>query len=197
MFTGKTNMGASSFLYPTPLVLCGTYDSEGRPNLAALAWAGLCCSEPPAIQISIRKQRLTYSSIVERREFTVNVPSYEYVAQADFCGMVSGRSVDKFERARLTPLRGQHVNAPLVDEFPLCLECGLLHTFAVGSHDIFVGEILASWVRDECLDDDGVPAPLKISPIAYAPLKGGGRYFALGKRSVKAFEVGRALAERE
>ncbi|MDR1943930.1 MAG: flavin reductase family protein [Synergistaceae bacterium] len=195
MFEGKKNMGAGSFLYPTPLVLCGTYDDAGRPNLATLAWAGLCCSEPPAVQISIRKQRYTYASIIRKKEFTVNIPSMKHVVQADFCGMASGKSVDKFKRAKLTPLRGQFADAPIVDEFPFCLECRLLHTFAIGSHDIFIGEILASWVREDCLDGDGLPDPLKMSPIAYAPLKGGSVYYTLSAPAEKAFDVGKPLLE--
>ncbi|MDR1917052.1 MAG: flavin reductase family protein [Synergistaceae bacterium] len=195
MFKGKKNMGAGSFLYPTPLVLCGTYDSSGRPNLATLAWAGICCSEPPAVQISIRKQRHTYSSIIEKKEFTVNIPSIKHTAEADFCGMASGRSVDKFDRARLTPLHGQFVDAPIVDEFPFCLECRLLHTFIIGSHDIFIGEILASWVREDCLSDDGGPDPLKMAPMVYTPTKGGGIYYTIGDACGKAFDAGKSLME--
>jgi flavin reductase (DIM6/NTAB) family NADH-FMN oxidoreductase RutF len=193
MFEGKKNMGAKAFLCPTPLVLCGTYDSSGRPNLATLAWAGVCCSEPPAVQISIRKERHTYASVMEKKEFTVNIPSHSQAAQADFCGMASGRSVDKFARAGLTPLRGQHVDAPIVDEFPFCLECRLIHTFKIGSHDIFIGEILTSWASEDCLDGSGSPDPLKISPIAFA----GGMYYAIAAPALKAFDIGKSLMERK
>ena len=182
-------MGAETFMYPTPLVLCGTYDSSGRPNLATLAWAGVCCSVPPAVQVSIRKERLTYESLMAKKEFTVNIPSHRQAAQADFCGMTSGRSVDKFARAWLSPLRGQHVDAPIVDEFPFCLECRLIHTFKIGSHDIFIGEILASWVREDCLDESGAPDPLKISPIAFA----GGMYYSISAPALKAFDIGKSL----
>jgi flavin reductase (DIM6/NTAB) family NADH-FMN oxidoreductase RutF len=193
IFPGKKNLGAYTFLYPTPLVLCGTYDSDGRPNLATLAWAGLCCSEPPAVQISVRKQRHTYAAILEKREFTVNIPSTKLAKEADFCGMASGRSVNKFERALLTPKHGEFVDAPIVDEFPVCLECRLLHRLEIGSHDLFVGEILASWVREECLGEDGQPDPIKISPIAFTPMKDGARYYALGSPAGNAFDIGKPL----
>jgi flavin reductase (DIM6/NTAB) family NADH-FMN oxidoreductase RutF len=197
MFSGKKNLGAGNFLFPTPLVLCGTYDSDGRPNLAALAWAGLCCSVPPAIQISVRPERHTHAAILSKEEFTVCVPSARQAEQADFCGMTSGRDLDKFAKTGLTPMRGEFVDAPVVDEFPLCLECRLLHRFELGSHDMFVGKILASWFRDDCFGEDGELDPLRLSPIAYAPLKNGGSYHSLGALTGRAFSVGRRFMDEK
>ncbi len=191
--TGKKNIGAFTSLYPTPIVLCGTYDAEGKPNLATLAWAGVCCSTPPAIQISIRKNRHTYKAIVERKAFSVNIPSTEQVEVADYCGLVSGSRVDKFTVAGLTPKRGQLVDAPIVHEFPVCMECRLLHLFEIGSHDIFVGEVMASWVSESCLEPDGSVNPIKVSPMAYAP--GDGNYYMLGGSVGRSFDIGKALTE--
>jgi flavin reductase (DIM6/NTAB) family NADH-FMN oxidoreductase RutF len=193
MFEGKKNFGAVSRLCPAPIVLCGTYDAQGRANLATLAWAGVCCSEPPAVQISIRSQRHTYGAIIEKECFTVNIPSSRQAAEVDFCGITSGRSTDKFEASGLTPRRGEIVDAPIVDEFPICLECRLLHRLELGTHDLFVGEVLASWVRDDCLGEDGDIDPSRISPLAYVPLKGGGMYYALGGPVGKSFDIGKAL----
>jgi len=148
MFEGKKNMGAKTYLFPTPIVLCGTYDKEGRANLATLAWAGICCSEPPAVQISVRPERHTHAAIIANREFTVCVPSSDQAAITDFCGMSSGREIDKLEQAGLTSVRGEFVNAPVVREFPVCLECRLIATLELGTHDLFVGEVLASWVDE-------------------------------------------------
>lgn len=195
MMTGKKNIGAFTSLYPTPLVLCGTYDAEGRSNLATLAWVGICSNQPPAIQISLRPSRYTYATIVERRAFTVNIPSVNYVGQADFCGMTSGKRVDKFAATRLTPERGQFVDAPLVLEFPVCMECRLLHTFAIGSHDMFVGEIMASWIALDCLEPDGAVNPSKIAPITYAP--GDGGYYSIGYPVGRAFDAGRIFMEEK
>lgn len=191
MITGKKNVGAFTSLYPTPLVLCGTYGADGKPNLATLAWTGVCCSTPPAIQISLRKDRYSYAAIVERRAFTVNIPSSLYVEQADFCGIVSGRNVDKFTAAKLTPQRGEFVDAPLVGEFPVCMECRLLHMFEVGSHDMFVGEVMASWVSETCLEADGSLNPTKVSPIAFAPKDGG--YYTMGFSIGRSFDIGKSL----
>ena len=190
---GKKNMGAIPSLYPTPLVLCGTYDADGRPNVATVAWAGICCGTPPAIQVSLRKSRHTYAAIAARRAFTVNIPSTRQAEQADFCGIASGKNTDKFGQARLTPRRGEFVDAPLVQEFPVCMECRLLHTIEIGSHDLFVGEIVASWVAEECLGEDGAPNPTKIDPVVFAPVDG--YYYSLGFSLGKAFDIGKFFME--
>lgn len=188
---GKKNIGAVVALCPTPIVLCGTYDAQGRPNLATLAWAGVCSSVPPAIQISIRKNRHTYNSIVERKAFTVNIPSAGDAEAADFCGLVSGDRYDKFSFSGLTPKRGQFVDAPIVGEFPICMECSLLHIFEIGSHDLFVGEILASWVNETCLEADGSVNAHKVSPLVFAP--GEAYYYSLGPSVGRAFNIGKGM----
>lgn len=188
---GKKNIGAVTSLYPTPLVLCGTYDAAGKPNLVTVAWAGICCGRPPAIQISLMKQRYSHAAIVEKRAFTVNLPSELYAEQADYCGLVSGRDVDKFTEAKLTPIRGQFVDAPLVAEFPICMECRLLHQLEVGSHDLFVGEIVASWASEEFLEPDGGVNPTKVNPMAFAPIDGG--YYTLGYSIGRAFHIGKSM----
>ena len=191
--TGKKNIGAFTSLYPTPIVLCGTYDTEGKPNVATLAWVGVCCSAPPAIQISIRKNRHTHKAIVERKAFTVNIPSARQAETADYCGLVSGSKIDKFTTAGLTPKRGEFVDAPIVDEFPVCMECRLLYVLEIGSHDLFVGEIVASWVNESCLEPDGSVNPIKVFPIAYAP--GDGSYYTMGGSVGRSFDIGKALTE--
>lgn len=187
--SGKINKGAVTSMFPTPLVLCGTYDADGKPNLATLAWAGICCGTPPAVQISLRKSRYTHRAIVEKRAFTVNIPSEHHAEQADFCGIASGAKVDKFGAAKLTPRRGELVDAPLVAEFPVCMECRLMHVLEVGSHDLFVGEIVASWVSEECLEADGSFNALKVNPLCYAPLDG--HYYTLGYSAGRAFDIGK------
>jgi flavin reductase (DIM6/NTAB) family NADH-FMN oxidoreductase RutF len=197
VFQGKKNMGARTYLFPTPIVLCGTYDKDGNANLAALAWAGVCCSEPPAVQISVRPERHTHAAIVANREFTVCLPSSDQAAIADFCGMVSGRSVDKLGRAGITSERGEFVNAPVIREFPVCLECRLIGTLALGSHDLFVGEVLASWIEEKYLGENGNIDLPGLSPMAYAPLPGGGEYYKIGSSVGKSFNIGRLLADKK
>ncbi len=191
----KKNIGAVTAIYPAPLVLCGTYDSQGKPNLAAIAWAGICCSTPPALQLSIRKNRHTYGAIIEKKAFTVNIPPANRAEQADFCGMVSGSKVDKFSAAKLTPNRGQFVEAPLVAEFPICMECRLLHVLEIGSHDMFVGEVVATWVSHDCLLADGSVDPVKVSPFMYA--HGDSSYYTMGYSIGRAFNIGSIFAEKK
>jgi flavin reductase (DIM6/NTAB) family NADH-FMN oxidoreductase RutF len=186
----KKNIGAALGIYPTPIVVVGTYDKNDKPNIATLAWAGICCSEPPSVQISIRKSRHTHGAIVERKVFSVNVPSTKYLAETDYVGIVSGKNVDKFQVAKLTPLRGESLDVPLVAEFPVSMECRLTHTVELGSHDLFVGEIVACWITEEALQDGKVD-PKKIDPLAFAP--GGGGYFGLSDLLGSGFSVGKKL----
>ena len=191
MAVKKKNIGAEIALYPTPLVLCGTYDSKGAPNLAALAWAGVCCGKPPALQVSLQRPRHTFSSLMEKREFTVNIPSSSQAAEADFCGMASGRDRDKFAAAGFTPRRGEFVDAPMIEECPICMECRVIHTLEIGTHVMFVGEIHASWVTDDCLGPDGIPDPSSVSPLLFTPLKR--HYHSLGNFVGEAFNMGKTL----
>lgn len=189
--TGKKNIGALVSLLPTPVVLCGTYDESGKANLATLAWVGVCSSTPPAIQISLRKERHTYAALTRRRAFTVSVPSAHQAEIADYCGLVSGKDVDKFAVAGLTQVRGEFADAPIVLEMPICMECRLLHVLEIGSHDLFVGEVLASWMNESCLEPDGSLNPLRVYPMAFAPRDG--RYYSMGGSVARAFDVGKTL----
>jgi len=106
------------------------------------AWGGICCSEPPCVTVSLRKARYSYGNIVENKAYTINIPSEKYVSECDYFGMVSGKPKDKFSAARLTPIKSDLVKAPYIKEFPVILECKLLHTFEIGIHTQFIGEIL-------------------------------------------------------
>ena len=92
----KTSLGARTAAYPTPVFIVGTYDPEGRPNVMTVAWGGICCSDPPCVAISVRKATHTYGNLMERKAFTVSIPSADHVVAADFFGIASGRDVDKF-----------------------------------------------------------------------------------------------------
>jgi len=124
----KKSIGAKTIVYPTPVFIVGTYDKDGKPNVMNAAWAGICCSSPPCLAISLRKATYTYGNIVEQGAFTVSIPSQDFVREADYFGIASGRTEDKFFAAGLTPVKSELVNAPYVKEFPLILECKLLHT---------------------------------------------------------------------
>ena len=117
----KNSLGAKTILYPTPVMLVGTYDAAGKPNIMTVAWGGICCSSPPCVAVSLRKVTYTYGNIVQQGAFTINIPSEKYAAAADYCGLVSGKKADKFAETGLTPIRSSLVNAPYIDEFPLVI----------------------------------------------------------------------------
>jgi flavin reductase (DIM6/NTAB) family NADH-FMN oxidoreductase RutF len=188
----KKNIGAELGIYPTPVVVVGTYDKSDKPNIATLAWTGVCCSEPPSVQISIRKSRHTHAAILERKVFSVNIPSAKYAAETDYVGIVSGKDVDKFKVAKLTPVRGEFLDVPLVAEFPVSMECRLTHTLELGSHDLFVGEIVSCWIAEEALQN-GKPDSKKIDPLAFT-LDGG--YFGLSDLLAHGFSAGKKLMEK-
>ena len=189
----KKNIGAQLGICPTTVVVAGTYDENDRPNLITLAWVGVCCSEPPSVQISIRKSRHTHAAILERKVFSVNVPSARYVVETDYAGLASGKHADKFDVTKLTPVRGEMIDAPMVMEFPISMECRLTHTLSLGSHDMFVGEIIACWVDDSVLDENGKPDPKKVDPLAFTT---GGKYFGLGDYIAPSHSAGKKLLDK-
>ena len=190
----KKNIGAELGICPTPVVLAGTYDENDKPNLITLAWVGVCCSEPPSLQVSIRKSRRSHAAIVERKVFSVNVPSAKYVIETDYAGIESGSNADKFGVTKLTPVRGEIIDAPLVMEFPISMECRLTHTLELGSHDMFVGEILACWVDDSVLDGNGKPDPKKVDPLTFTI---GAGYFGLGDFIAASHSSGKKLLDKK
>lgn len=187
----KRSLGAKALLYPAPVCVVGTYDHAREPNAMTAAWAGICCSSPPCIAVSLRKATYTYGNIMERKAFTISLPSEDYVKQADYLGMASGRDEDKFSRAGLTPVEGELVDAPFVKEFPLVLECRLLHSIEIGLHTQFIGEILDARVDEDCLGLDGLPDIEKTRPILFSPE--GRKYHGVGRLLGKAFSVGKEV----
>ena len=187
----KKSIGAKTIAYPTPVWIVGTYDANGTPNGMTAAWAGICCSDPPAVCVSIRKSRHSYEPIVERKAFTISVPSERQVTEADYFGIASGRKTNKFKDAGLTPVQSEIVDAPYVGEFPLVAECRLLHTFELGVHTQFVGEILDIKADTEVLDEKGSPDMAKMRPMSFAP--GADIYYGVGRLIGNAFSIGKTL----
>ena len=184
----KKSLGAKTLVYPTPVFVVGTYDKAGKPNVMTASWAGVCCSRPPCLAVSLRKATYTYENIVGRKAFTISIPSERHLKQADFFGLVSGRAVDKFARAKLTPVRSELVDAPYVMEFPLVLECRLVHTFELGLHTQFVGEILDVKADQGVTDGQGMVDIKKVMPFAFAPDTQA--YYGIGDFLGQAFSVG-------
>jgi flavin reductase (DIM6/NTAB) family NADH-FMN oxidoreductase RutF len=185
----KKSLGAKTIVYPTPVLIVGTYDKDGKPNVMTVAWGGICCSVPPCIAVSLRKATYSYGNIVKRRAFTVNVPSERHVKEADYFGIASGKTEDKFAATGLTPVPSDLVDAPYVEEFPLVLECRLSHTIELGLHTQFVGEILDVKADEDVLTASGVPDLDKLLPMLYAPEVR--TYHAVGRCLGQAFSIGK------
>ena len=184
----RASLGAKVMLVPTPVWLVGTYDSKGKPNVMTVAWGGVCCSDPPCVAIALRKATYTYDCILERRAFTVNIPGEDLLKQTDLCGILSGKSVEKFKEVKLTPVRSLRVDAPWVEECPLVIECSLSHSFELGLHTQFIGEIVEVHAKPDILTE-GSTDMSKIRPMLFDP--GTCSYFSIGRRLGKAFSVGR------
>jgi flavin reductase (DIM6/NTAB) family NADH-FMN oxidoreductase RutF len=189
------SLGPRALLYPTPVVVVGSYDASGKPNVMTAAWAGVCCSQPPCVAVSIRPSRHSYEGITRRQAFTLGIASTEHMRQVDYFGLASGASEDKFARAGLTPVRADTVDAPYVAEFPIALECRLLRTVELGVHTQFIGEVLDLKADEAVLGAGGLPDIEKVQPLLYAP--GQSAYFSVGFRLARAFSVGKGLGAPE
>ena len=185
----KKSLGAITIVFPTPVFIVGTYDKDAKPNAMVVAWGGICCSDPACVSISLREATYTYSNILDKKAFTVNIPSEKYIKEADYFGIVSGRTENKFTSTGLTPLKSELVDAPYIKEFPLVLECSLLHAVKIGLHTIFVGQIKDVKADEEVLTKEGVPDIDKIKPISFNPINC--TYNGVGKCLGNAFSIGK------
>lgn len=185
----KKSLGANTIIVPTPAWVVCTFDSAGKPNGMTVAWGGICCSQPPCLAVSLRKATYTYRSILARQAFTVNVGSAEHVEAIDVFGMTSGEDSDKFRATSLTPVRSELVDAPYIDEFPLVLECQVVHTIEIGLHTQFIGKILDVKADIETLDSSGRLDIENVGPVIFNP--GANTYHAIGTSLGEAFSVGR------
>jgi flavin reductase (DIM6/NTAB) family NADH-FMN oxidoreductase RutF len=187
----KRSIGAKTLLFPTPVLIVGTYDAAGRPNLMNAAWGGICSSEPPCVAVSVRKARYTYENIVQRKAFTIGIPGEGKVAEADYVGIVSGRTTDKFAATGLTPVKSDLVDAPYAAEFPVVLECRLFRTIEIGVHTQFIGEIIDVKGDEAVFDDDGLLDIMKIRPLLFDTSHRG--YHGVGPFVAQAFSVGKSI----
>jgi len=190
----KRSLGAKTIVYPTPVFVVGTYDKGSRPNIMTAAWGGICCSKPPCVAVSLRKATYTYGNILEQQAFTISIPSQHHAKLADYCGLVSGKSHDKFADTGLTPVKSDLVNAPYVKEFPLILECKVLDTFEIGLHTQFIGEIMDVKADEDVLGEKELPEIEKVKPILFAPENLD--YYAVGQYLGKAFSIGKQVKKR-
>jgi flavin reductase (DIM6/NTAB) family NADH-FMN oxidoreductase RutF len=192
----KRNLPAQPLLLPSPVLIIGSYDADGKPNIMNAAWGGIVCSSPPCISVSLRKATLTYHNILLHEAFTVNIPSDKYYREADYVGMVSGRDCEKFLLAKLTPEKSTLVNAPIVKEFPYALECKLIKHVELGTHTMFIGEIAGMLADNEVLGDNQIPDIQKVQPILWGSF-GSMSYYRVGEKLGNAFSVGKMLIKKQ
>lgn len=166
-----------NMLYPLPAVMVSVADKEGNPNIITVAWAGTVCTNPPMVSISVRPERYSYHMIDETGEFVINLTTEKLVYATDYCGVRSGKDVDKFKELHLTPEKAEYVSASLIAESPVNIECKVVKKETPGSHHIFLAEVKAVHVDDAYMDQKGRFALEKTDPIVYVH----GQYYSLGK----------------
>jgi len=173
----KQSWKPGNVLAPVPAVLvsCGG-TKKWEQNMITIAWAGSICSDPPMLSISIRPERHSYDIISSTREFVVNVTTEKQAKAVDWCGMVSGRDVNKFERTKLTPFEALKVNCPIVLECPVNIECSVQKIIKLGTHNMFLAEVIAVQVSSELIDNKGKFRLDKSNLLAF----GLGEYFKMG-----------------
>lgn len=191
MSANKKSLGPHAFLYPMPAILVGTYDAQGRPNVMTAAWAGIAASEPLSLAVSIRPMRWTHDAILQRKGFTVGIPSEAMAVETDYVGIVSGRRADKTARAGFDMVRAEKVDAPYVAQCPVILECSLSQSFDMGSHTMMVGVIVDVKADPASLNKDGVPDPALFKPLLFDSATHA--YYGMGRLVGEAFSIGKKL----
>ena len=178
-------MGAQTLLYPMPAVLVGAM-VNGKANFMTAAWCGIAASTPAAISVALRRARHTFEGVQASGTFSINIPSAAQAQMVDYCGIYSGHRRDKSEIFKVE--FGDLPTAPLIAECPVKHACKVIHTLDLNSHILFVGEIMQSYVNEDCLTD-GKPDALKIDPLIYST--GNQQYHRLGEAVGRAFSIGK------
>lgn len=167
-----------NMLYPVPAVMVSAADKEGQTNIITVAWTGTVCSDPPMLYISVRPERYTYHMIKETGEFVVNLTTKSLAKATDYCGVRSGKDVDKWREMHLTPVKAQKVSAPLIDECPVNIECRVVEIKELGSHHMFLAEVVAVDVEEAYMNDHGKFELNSSGLLAYSH----GEYLELGDK---------------
>ena len=175
---GKQSWKPGNMLNPVPAVMVSVADREGRPNIITVAWAGTVCTNPPMVSISVRPSRYSYDIIRETGEFVINLTTEKLARACDYCGVVSGRDVDKFAKTGLTPMAVEGVRAPAIAESPVNIACRVKETRALGSHTMFIAEVVGVTADDAFMDETGRFHINDTGLIMYSH----GEYFGTGRR---------------
>lgn len=174
---GKQHWKPGNMLNPVPAVMVSVTDKDGRSNIITVAWAGTVCTNPPMVSISVRPSRYSYKMIEDTGEFVINLTNESLVKACDYCGVVSGRDVDKFKKTGLTPIPMEHVREMGIGESPVNMECRVTEKRELGSHTMFIAEVVGVTVDDSYMDETGKFHINESGLVMYSH----GEYFALGK----------------
>ncbi len=167
-----------NMLYPLPVVMVSLADRDGKPNIITIAWAGTVCTNPPMVSISVRPERYSYPILKETGEFVINLTTKELAFATDYCGIKSGRETDKFRDMGLTPVRGEKVSAPMIAESPVNIECRVREILPLGSHHMFLADVLAVHAEEKYMDESHKFHLEKAEPIVYSH----GAYLVCGEQ---------------
>ncbi len=165
-------------LYPLPVVMVSMADKNGKSNIITIAWAGTICTNPPMVSISVRPERYSYQILKETKEFVINLTTKDLVFATDYCGVKSGRDVDKFKDLGLTPIPAQQLKAPMIAESPVNIECRVREIIPLGSHDMFMADVVAVHADEKYMDEKRKFHLEKAEPIVYSH----GAYLACGEQ---------------
>lgn len=179
----KRKFKASVLLNPVPVVLITCKNSEGRENVFTVAWTGTICSKPPMLSISIRPERLSYEYIKETKEFIINLPTVKQTKATDYCGVKSGRTNNKIKEMGFTMIEGENVACSYIQECPVNIECKVVDIIQLGSHDMFIAEVLSSHIDEELIDEKQKIHFEKADLIAYSH----GEYFSIPRTAIGKF----------
>ncbi|MBQ3028918.1 MAG: flavin reductase family protein [Lachnospiraceae bacterium] len=174
----KQHWRPGNMLYPVPAVMVSCGREKEKPNIITVAWAGTVCSDPAMLSVSVRPERYSYEIIKETGEFVVNLVTKDLVYATDYCGVKSGRDVDKYKEMKLTPLRSQKVGAPGIAESPVNIECKVVQELPLGSHTMFVAEVVNVTIEDAYLNESGKFELNETGLVSYSH----GEYFLLGEK---------------
>ena len=174
---GKTTLEAGKYAVPLPVVMVSLADRDGRPNIITLAWVGTVCTNPPMVSISVRPERYSYPILKETGEFVINLTTKELAFATDYCGVKSGRDVDKFKEMGLTPIPASEVKAPMIKESPVNIECKVRQILPLGSHDMFLADVVAVHADEKYMDEKHKFHLEQAEPIIYSH----GSYFGCGE----------------
>lgn len=181
----KVNIGQNTFIYPNPVTLLGTI-INGKPNFMAVGWISRVNANPPLVAIGIGKTHHTPKGILENKTFSISYPNVDMVEVADYCGLVSGKNVDKSKLFEV--FYGELGNAPMISQCPLCMECKLVNTMDFATNHLFIGEIIASYAEDWCMTE-GKPDIKKINPLLLTMPDNS--YWTVGDYVGKAWGIGK------